>query len=281
MQRYINEGRFGEPKTFKTGAVVGSYPKPLLYLSLDAGGLDVLPDKDERLPSTYLPMDSTISDIEWVDVLPKKPTTLITAVDFFSDRIGKITDDYRPAASKGGFVRFIHTLNAITECQEFPWQTVVVDPITGLSDMIGGHLAHIDAEKFKDPRKWTPMVGYQIAKVIAALSLLKAHRVFIFHANKVMSEQGNVTAVRMMIPSQFGRDRVGGLLEQHFYAENEGGKPSLLTAPKGFVKGIGCRWPRGLPREVGPMYNDIYETHYNEKGVKISPPVRGERGTVK
>ena len=40
--KYIREGRFGQSKQWKTGAVVGTYPRPLLAVSLDEGGLDVV-----------------------------------------------------------------------------------------------------------------------------------------------------------------------------------------------------------------------------------------------
>jgi hypothetical protein len=43
--KYIREGRMGPPKSFKTGAVLGTYPKPLLCLEFDESGGDIIPSK--------------------------------------------------------------------------------------------------------------------------------------------------------------------------------------------------------------------------------------------
>jgi hypothetical protein len=263
---YIREGRMGEAKSFKTGAIVGSYPKPMLVFCLDQGGLDVIPAKGASRSKDALPLDITSDDIAWVDEkyplawwLGRNKADLppVVAVDYYSQRIGKLSDLYSPVANRSGFASFIADINLVLE-QACPYATVVLDPITGLSELIHSHLAAVNPDKLKDPRKWTPDVGYQVVKILANLAKLPAHVVSIFHSSMVFAENGVVTGIRPMLPSQYGRDRVAGLLSQWFYACKENGKPVIWTSDKGYVKGLGCRWPHNLPQTCGPLYKDIY-----------------------
>jgi hypothetical protein len=40
-----------------------------------------------------------------------------------------------------------------------PFKTVVIDPITRLSDIIYGHIAATQAAQMADPRKWAASIG--------------------------------------------------------------------------------------------------------------------------
>jgi hypothetical protein len=78
MSKLIRELRWGPPKSFKTGAVTGTYPKPMLYLGFDVDGLSVIPSKNAIKGNDLVPFDVAFEDIvvcepgklsEWV----KKP----------------------------------------------------------------------------------------------------------------------------------------------------------------------------------------------------------------
>jgi len=262
--RFIREGRFGKAKQFKTGAVVGTYPKPLLVFSFDEGGLYVFPKKGTLPPKDGMVIDTFEDDI--VSIKPtefeeytKKPTSelpKVLAVDFYSFRMGTLNDLYTPAGNTAGLKSFYGCLNLITKV--CPWKTVVLDPITGLSEVIHAHVAVENPGKLKDMRKWTPDVGYQIQKTIGQLALVQAHTVTIMHENEQTSEEGNVTGVVPMIPSKFGRERVAGLLHQVFYAMIENGKPVVKTSNYGYVRGLGARWPANLPATCGADFKSIY-----------------------
>src|SRR6266576_6273881 len=53
-KKYIREGRMGPPFSYKTGAVVETYPKPMLVLEFDPSGLDVVKQPIERIEYTKL-----------------------------------------------------------------------------------------------------------------------------------------------------------------------------------------------------------------------------------
>lgn len=55
--KQIREIRWGPPKSFKTGAVAGTYPKPLLYFGFEEAGLDVIPMRTTTLSRDAVPMD--------------------------------------------------------------------------------------------------------------------------------------------------------------------------------------------------------------------------------
>ena len=59
------------------------------------------------------------------------------------------------------------------------------------------------------------------------------------------------------MPSRF-KDRIGALLSQFFYATKENGKAVVYTTDKGFVKGVGARWPADLPAVCGADFKSIY-----------------------
>lgn len=266
MNKLIREGRFGPPKCFKTGAVVGSYPKPLLLLNTDEGGWSVFPRRSEPLRKDAIPFEVFFEDIVQIppaqlaefchkktDDLP--PVTVIEIVDLVKQRL--MTENYQPLANSQPLNDFVKAVNLLVR-EGCPWRTVVVDSITGLNDIVLSHVAQTNTAALLDARKWAPMSGIKVAQCIGVITSLPAHCVFIFHESYRENEQTQETRVAPLVHSQM-RDRIGGLLSQWFYAFKQNGKPMIRTSDQGLIKGVGARWPANLPDVVGPCFKDIYQ----------------------
>ena len=265
MTKLIREGRFGAPKTFKTGSVVGTYPRPLLLLNCDEGGYDIFPRRDEKIPSHFTPFEVYAEDIttikpddldKWcktpVEKLP--PITVIDVVDMTKVRL--MSEFYVPIANSTPLNDFVRGVNKLVTVG-CPWKTVVVDSVTGLNEIVLAHVASVNADVLKDPRKWAPMAGNKVAQMIGVLSSLQSHFVCIFHESYQENEKAQTFQVAPIVHSQV-RGRIGGLFSQWFYQFKENGKPKIRTTDFGLVKGIGVRWPLDLPDVVGPTFKDIY-----------------------
>lgn len=266
--KLIREGRFGPPKAFKTGAIVGTYPKPMLVFSFDNGGLDVIPSKGEKASRGAVPLDITYEDIiftgpdqlkDWV----KKPAAeqpKVLAVQCSDARWGEMSDAYRPDGDRKGFESFFHACNDLLRAPACPWKTIVVDPITGLTEIVHRHFAATNSKLIEDARKWAPAIGYQVLKTIGTLTdpKLNCHFVATFHSTIDKNELSSEVFILPMVPSAFARDRLGGVFQQWFYACKEGEKPVIYTTDRGLVKGIGARWPGGLPAVCGADFRSIY-----------------------
>lgn len=246
MPKLIHEGRFGPPKSFKTGAVVGTYPRPLFVLSFDAGGLEIV-----REPITYIKLE----EVEGYAKKPFSDLPPITAVDLSGSNTNALTVAYSPISDNTTFPNTVAIINSLRKA--CPWKTVVLDTVTGLSDSIYGHQAATNASALSDPRKWAGNIGMKVKQVITYVNALPAHSVFIMHSEDTKNEQTGEISERPMIYSRL-RDEVGGLFSQFFYAFIEGGVAKVRTQPFGLIKGIGCRWPAGLPSTCGATFNDIY-----------------------
>jgi hypothetical protein len=245
--KYIREGRMGPPKVFKTGAVVSTYPKPMLVLEGDEGGLDVL----QNTPINWLKDKAAIEQAS-------KLTTGLPAISTYNFVLpdgALLNEAYKVAGNQASFSNFVNIVNILG--RNCPWKTIVVDPITNLSDIIYSHLASADSAQMGDPRKWAFSVGAKIRQVIAAICTIKAHAVFIIHSTTEKNELTGIIIEEPMIYSKY-RDKIGADLSQFFYATIEQGKPMVWTQPQGFVRGIGCRWPANLPAKVGARFEDIY-----------------------
>jgi len=246
--KYIREGRFGMAKQYKTGAVVNTYPKPLLVLSFDEGGLDVI-----QTPVVYIQP----SEIE--AYLKKSPEELppIVAIDFCDTQKRTLTPIYQASGNSAGFQTFVDVTNKLCATSTIPFKTVVVDPITGLSDLILSHIAATQASAMADARKWAGNIGLKLAQTVGVMTQLNAHVVFIMHAAQQQNELTQEISILPLIHSRF-KDRVGALLSQFFYATKENGKAVVYTTDKGYVKGIGARWPANLPAVCPADFTSIY-----------------------
>lgn len=278
----------GRPMTFKTGAVVGSYPKPLLVLEFDQGGLSLFPTKGQTLPSGLIKTDVLQEDITWIKATIERsekndgnakwhtelwqlcnaqPDQLskVTAIDFHAIRVGTLTDSYTPKPEEFGFKDLVTAINFLQ--RKCPWKTVVLDTTTGLTETILSHMAQHRAKRFEDARKWAPDAGYQVVRTVSALSAVQAHLVCIIHDTQDRGEDGVLKGVHAMIPSQWARERLGGITLQNFYAARKSNVPIIHTTDFGYVTGLGAKWPLGLPSEITPpTFDKIYET---EKGLLL------------
>ena len=242
--KYIREGRFGMPKQYKTGAVVETYPKPMLIMSFDEGGLDVV-----KQPITYIRPDE-------IENALKAPSP-ITAIDFCDTNKRSLNAAYQATGNAVAFQSFIDCTNKIVGAQSIPFKTIVIDPITGLSEIILAHIAATQASAMADARKWAGNIGLKLAQVVGVYTQLNCHVVFIMHAQQMQNELTNEVSIMPLIHSRF-KDRVGALLSQFLYATKENGKAVVYTTDKGYIKGIGCRWPQNLPPVCGADFNSIY-----------------------
>lgn len=262
MPKLIREGRFGPPKTFKTGAVVGTYPRPLLVLEMDAGGLDVIPATPHKA-ATAIKIDIEQKDVvfctpdkfsEW----SSKPTTeqpQVLCLDLTSAARNQITLDIKPLKNPTTFPMIVTAINALLS-GKCPWKTVVLDNTTSLSDAIYGYFASANEGIFADARKWAPAIGDKVKYILMECCKLPCHFVAIMHEDTDKNETTGEIRTEPMIYSKY-RQIVGGGLSQFFYQCKRGGQPKILTNDNGFIKGLGPRWPE-LPNECGVTFNDIY-----------------------
>lgn len=260
MPKYVREGRMGPPMSYKTGAVVGTYPRPLLHLGGDPHGLDVVPSTAQSI--TEFKSEITQKDIiridhsQMQDYCNKATTDLpkITHINFYENSV-MLSDLYTPTPDNKNFPAFNKVGNQLI--QRCPWKTVVVDPVTALSTIILGHVAASQPAQIADPRKWAYSVGEKVRQTIAAFNMIKAHVVFIMHSETEKDELTSKVSTSPMIYSK-NRQIIAGLFAQFLFAAVENGKPIVWTQPQGFCTGIGMRWPLGLPAKCGADFQSIY-----------------------
>jgi hypothetical protein len=264
--KLIRECRMGPPKSFKTGAVVGSYPKPMLYLGFDQGGITVVPPKGRQVSNGEMIMDSCFEDI--VHIKPRevkgwlsKEQPKILAVDYNTQGTADIDLFFRPAPNSAPFQNFIFDYNELStyirSTQSVPWRTVVFDSVTGYEDLILNHISQSNPQAMEDARRWAGQTGGKVRQTIITLCTWPCHVVFIMHSQ---IEKNETTGTVTELPSVFSnlRSDIGGLFSQFFYAVKNNGQPKIWPHDRMFVRGVGARWPSGLGAEINPDFNSIY-----------------------
>lgn len=247
--KLIRELRMGPAKCFKTGAVVSSYPRPLLCLEFDQEGLDIIKE-----PIIFVKPEELESLCKGTPAINPNG---IYAVDFCDTQVKLMTEVYQPLGNSTPFNTFVKCVNTVVKQNIF--KTVIVDSISGLGDAIFAHISATNASALGSALKWAPMIGGKIHQCMSVITGLNSHAVFIMHSTSpVANETTSVVTVAPMVPSQWMRDRAGTLVSQFFYQCKDGGKPMVYTTDQLYVKGIGARWPSNLPAKVGPLFNDIY-----------------------
>ncbi len=240
--KLIREGRFGPPKSFKTGAVVGTYPQPLLCLEYDHDGLSIIRD-----PVTMVTPEKLM-----IDLIDKIPPIGITGVDMTNLNKAVLSEIYVPRPDTQTFPKTVQVINALVK--SCPFKTIVIDTVTGLSDCIYGHQSAVNASALADARKWAGNIGMKVKQVIDTTCQINANVVVIFHSD---TEKNELTGEIRELPMVYSklREFLGAMFSQFFYAT-----PDFKVKTKAFqnVKGIGCRWPMNLPDTCGPLFNDIY-----------------------
>lgn len=264
--KLIRECRMGQPKSFKTGAVVGTYPKPMLVLSFDEGGLDIIPNrgKESTLPGS-IKFDVTAEDI--VTIKPSERAAYFTKPMEqqpkvlclnMSDPTAKSMDlTYKAIANSAPMGAVVDVLNELGRMPKLPWRTIVFDPVTEYQNLILSHISQTSSASLNDARAWASMIGAKVAQTVGALTSLQCHVVVIIHSQ---IDKNELTGAIVEQPNIYGRirDSFGGLFSQFFYSAKLNGKPVIWTTDQGFVRGIGPRWPAGLAPQVEPDFHAIY-----------------------
>lgn len=265
MSKFIRECRMGLPKQFKTGAVVGSYPKPMLYIGFDRGGLDVIPTKGAISSPTDVKMDTTMDEVVFekpeniLAVLAKNEQPKITAFDFTQASPLKLTFDFKPEASAMQYKAFVDFYNQLVGAKVFPWKTLVFDGATGFTDAVLNAISSVNPAAMADARQWAGMAGGTLRKTILSMTQLPCHVVVLLHSFIDKDETTGVISEKPNVYSQVLRDDFFGLFSQCFYSvKDTSGQPKVWPSDKYPVKGIGCRWPQGLGKEINPDFQSIY-----------------------
>ena len=267
--KLIRELRWGPPKSFKTGAVVGTYPKPLLYMGFDVDGLSVIPSKDAKADAALVPFNCCYEDIvfcpagklgDWVGK-PEAEQPKILAIDYTKVRPTELNLDYMPSKSQEALQLFQDRdrgdYNKLAHKTSLPWKTFVFDGATGYMEIVLSHFASMNSNRMADARDWAFQVGQMVKRVMMASTTLPCHVVFLMHDEMEKNELSQQVSV---LPSVYGKELKnisGGLFSQYFYATKSMGKPVVWSNDKQFVKGVGARWPI-TPPECAPDFNTIY-----------------------
>jgi hypothetical protein len=244
----------GLAKTFKTGAIVGSYPKPLLYFGFDNGGLDIIPT------SKTDGFDISQADIDRIagGKFSMQATKPVTHIDYSSSQILTLATDYLPTKSQAAFMDFHNDYNKLAGKAELPYKTIVFDSVSGLMNISLQHMSSFNPNALGDARVWAANIGQKVRQLILSATCLPTHVVFIMHSEV---EKDELTGRIREIASVYSnlRNEITGLFSQVFYATKDPtGKPVIWTTDKEFVRGIGPRWPVGLPPVCAPDFNSIY-----------------------
>lgn len=259
----------GAPKAFKTGAVVGTYPKPLLYLGFDRGGIDVIPPKANVLPANYIQPDVRYEEIERIKpgaigaLLARPEQPKVVAVDYTISETMSLSLDMMPGKATKPFNDFVADYNVLASFiniqKRVPFATVVFDSITGYEDMILGHIASVNAAAMDDARKWASQVGGKVRQTILTMTTWPCHVVVLMHSALDTNEITNAVRETPSVFSKGLRSDISGLFSQFFYATKTMlGVPVVWTSDKMYVSGVGPRWPLGLPQECPPDFKSIY-----------------------
>lgn len=257
----------GLPKTFKTGATVGTYPKPLLYLGFDRGGLDVIPSKGAVTTDALVKMDCTYEDIVFIAphelaawaLKPMFEQPKILAIDFCTEMIRELDLALKPSASSVQMTKFVDAYNVICRTKVLPWKTIELDSVTGLTDAILSHISSASPAAMADARQWASMAGGKVRQTILSMTALQCHVVVLLHSFVEKNELTGTISEKPNVYSQTLRDDFFGLFSQVFYStKTMAGKPIVWPSDKYPVAGIGPRWPQGLPQECNPDFTSIY-----------------------
>lgn len=269
MSKLIRECRMGKPKCFKTGAVVGTYPTPMLYLGFDRGGIDVLPKKSAPPIAGNIPVTNFYEDVTHIKpgqlaqyvAKPESEQPKILAVDYSNAATMDLSVDMVPAKTMKPLQDFVNDYNVCTRQMttgKVPWKTVVFDSVTGYEDIILSYISSFNPAAMADARQWAGQVGGKVRQTILTLTTWPCHVVVLMHSALDQNELSQVIAETPSVFSKGLRSDIAGLFSQFFYATKVAGKPVIWSNDKMFVSGIGARWPQGLPADCGPDFQSIY-----------------------
>ena len=269
--KYIREARMGAPKSFKSGAILGTYPKPMLVFMFDNDGHSVLPSRSQPSVPGLVPVDTFYEDVvkvtptdfaKWL-AKPREEQPRILLVDFYALRNTTLALDVKAMADSTGMQAMVSVVDLLYRWVQthkdtpLPWRTVVLDSLTGYMDIILSFIAQYNVAALADARQWAYQIGTKVKQTINAMGAFPAHTVMLMHTE---IEKNDTTGVIRELPSVYSglRNDIGGLFSQFFYSAKRGGKPVVWTTDQMLVTGIGPRWPQGLPPECGPDFASLY-----------------------
>ncbi len=263
--KLIRELRIGPPKSFKTGAVVGTYPYPMLVFNFDKDGLDIIPSRVLDKHPDLIKFNITQSDMvettakDLVKFCKMKPEELpkVLYINFWSLNKQEMTFEFVPFATDEAYRNFVDCVNYLMMfgC---PWKTYVLDSVTSLCDSMMSSVSKNQTSMLSDARKWSPAIGGKVLQHMGVLNSLKnTHCVYLAHTHIDKNEKTGEISTLPLGPNRFA-EQVGGIVSQYFYASTETGKAEIWTKPSGNVKAIGCRWPSGLPGKLPADFMSIY-----------------------
>lgn len=270
MTKLIREARMGKPKTFKSGAIYGSYPKPMLVWMFDQDGMDIVPYKNAQRAATDIPMDVTFEEV--VFIRPAQITEYITkpadqqpkilCVNMAGEMPTTLSNGALPPANRTAYDLFEACYNKVASMprdKPFPWKTMVLDSTTSYSDCAKMYVAAWNPSAMLDARQWASMVGEMIRKLVLTLNRMPCHAVTLLHSTIDKNELTNEVTEDPDLYSKGLRNDFFGLFSQVFYSTiTSDNKPIIWPSSRYPVKGIGPRWPQGLPRECAPDFKSIY-----------------------
>ena len=254
--RYISELRFGLPMTYKTGSVVGSYPKPMLVLLFDRHGLEIFDKPMQALAPANLAKfcaqpAADIPPVTYIDFSVFKKADL----DFRSIGFGPVPDST-------GAEAIGDTINALRKMgSKIPFKTVVLDSLTEMCNVLHEHVGKIGGEKYiSDARKWAGAVGGMSKNILDRFHLLQAHTVCIAHSEKMTNESGAVIGEEPMMYSKL-REYLQAMFSQVIYQQHDGKNATVRVKPFGYVRGLGCKWPHHEKEVLPASFTGIYGSY--------------------
>jgi hypothetical protein len=233
----IRELRFGKPKSGKTKNVVESYPKPMLVINTEMDGLSSVRGVDVK----------EVSQVDLLSLLPSKPDALpaVTVVNALIGSSRKISLTTKPEYTEKPFQLIGTVINNLYD-KGCPFQSIVFDSLSGLSEAAINLVGKLDEKLMADPRKWAGVAGAKAQEVLNGLFALKCPVVVMLaHEQTSTNEKTNDTTTTPMVVGSL-KERIGALASQVFYSEvttDSAGKPKYIVRvrPIGNVKGIGAR----------------------------------------
>ena len=262
--KLIRELRIGPPKSFKTGAVVGTYPKPMLVFLFDSNGLTIIPSKKEPPMKGYIDIDIISDDLKEITFndlityckMPQDKLPKVTYIDFNKLNKSGMTFEASPFPTDDAYRTFVDAVNFLVSIG-CPWATYVFDSTTSFFDCMKSSMAKNQAKTLEDARKWSPAIGGKVCQHIGVLNKLKCHCVYLAHSHMEKNEISGDISVLPLGPASFA-EQAPGLVDNYIYQTMETGEAQVWTRPSGNVKAIGMRWPSRLPGKVGADFKSIY-----------------------
>lgn len=240
----------------------------MLVFMFDRGGIDVIPPKKYVPKNGEIPLDVVYEEIEFAKpnsmaALLAKPTQpKVTCIDYTLSMPTDMSLDYMPSKSTAAMEDFVKDYNQLSARvragQGLPWVTGVFDSMTGYQDVVLNHLSSFNPGALQDARQWAAQVGGKVRQLVLSATSFPWHVIFLFHTQP--PEADEQTKILLELPNIYSKVKgvIGGLFSQYFYAYRANGKPMISQMDIAYVKGLGSRWPQGLPAQMAPDFKTIY-----------------------